>query len=227
MSIDLETRVTRLEDVLHALDNLGDVPPARILMSPPPGEATEDDAIAILGRGRILCELVDGVLVEKGMGFIESLIAGAIYAAIRAFVMAGKLGVVSVPDGPFRVAHDTILIPDVAFLSWVRCPGGHLSRGPIADVAPDLAVEVLSVSNTQREMERKRGLYFDGGTLSVWIVDPERRTIAVHDRNEPETPRLYTESDVIELTEVLPGFRLSLADLFGEIDEFQNGPPAA
>lgn len=227
MSIDLETRVARLEDVLLALDGLGDIPPARILMTPPPGTATEDDAIAVLGRGKILCELVDGVLVEKGMGFIESLIAGAIYAAIRSFVMAGKLGIVTVPDGPFRVSSGTILIPDVAFLSWSRCPGGQLTRSPIAGIAPDLAVEVLSASNTRKEMERKRGNYFDGGTLSVWIVDPERRTISVYNQDDPETARIYKENEVIELTEVLPGFRLALADLFGEIDTFLNRPPTS
>lgn len=221
MAIDLETRVARLEDVLHALDGLGDVPPARILMTPSPGTATEDDAIAILGRGRILCELIDGVLVEKGMGYIESFLAITIATMMKAVVKAGRLGIVSGSDGPCRIAPDVILIPDVSFLSWARCPRGG---GPIADVAPDLAVEVLSASNTKAEMERKRGLYFEGGTLSVWIVDPERRTIAVYDRDEPTNPRLYTENEVIELTEILPGFRLSLADLFGEIDEFHNGP---
>ncbi|WP_165072011.1 Uma2 family endonuclease [Paludisphaera rhizosphaerae] len=221
MSIDLETRVTRLEDVLQALDGLHDVPPARILMTPTPGTATEDDAIAVLGRGRILCELIDGVLVEKGMGYIESFLGVAIAAMMRAFARAGRLGIVSGSDGPYLLAPEVVLIPDVAFLSWARCPTGS---GPIMAVAPDLAVEILSISNTKAEMERKRGLYFDGGTLSVWIVDPERRSIAVYDRDEPETPRVYAENDVIELAEILPGFRLSLAELFGEIDEFQNGP---
>jgi Uma2 family endonuclease len=68
-------------------------------------------------------------------------------------------------------------------------------------------------------MVRKRSEYFDAGVGSFWIVDPEARSIAVYDHRDAETPRLFQESDVIEMTEILPGFRLSLAELFGELDE--------
>ncbi|MDG3002884.1 Uma2 family endonuclease [Paludisphaera mucosa] len=221
MSVELETEFQTVQDVI---DQVGGVPPSRIRMKPTPGSATEADAIALHEKKRALCELVDGVLVEKGMGYVESLIAGAIYAMIRGFVRARKLGVASVADGPYLIAPGLILIPDVAFVSWERCPGGRVSRRAVAEVVPDLAVEVLSASNTRAEMDRKRQAYFDAGTSSVWMVSTHERTIAIYDRGIDE-PRKYGEGDVIELQEILPGFRLSLAELFGELDEIEGVPP--
>jgi Uma2 family endonuclease len=75
-------------------------------------------------------------------------------------------------------------------------------------------------------MHRKRKMYFDSGTLSVWMADPRKRTIAVHDRDADQA-RLYRDSDVIELQEILPGFRLSLAELFGELDEMHGRPASS
>ncbi|AMV39551.1 Uma2 family endonuclease [Planctomyces sp. SH-PL62] len=222
MSVETEIGIEP-ETMQDLIDRLGGVAPARILMKPPPGSATEADAIAVNEKKRVLCELVDGVLVEKGMGHVESIIAGAIHAMIRAFVRSRKLGVTTVADGPYRVAPGVVLVPDVAFVSWGRYPGGRVGREAIADVSPDLAVEVLSASNTPAEMSRKRRLYFDSGTQSVWMVDPVERTIVIHER-EAAQPRTYRETDVIELRDILPGFRLSLAELFGELDETRDAP---
>ena len=221
MSVETQADLETFQDVI---DQLGGVPPSRILLRPIPGTATEADAIAVHEKKRILCELVDGVLVEKGMGYIESLIAGAIYALIRAFVRERRLGVVSVADGPYRLDDGLVLIPDVAFVGWERLPGGRIGRESIAEVAPDLAVEVLSAGNTKAEMARKLRLYFAAGTRSVWLVDPNARTIAIHD-DGAEHPCRYERLDVIELREILPGFRLSLDDLFSELDE--TGPPSS
>src|SRR5438094_8960951 len=77
------------------LERLGGISPARVRMSPPPGTATEKDVMEIECREDRLFELVDGVLVEKAMGFKESMLAGAILAALRAFVVPRKLGVVT------------------------------------------------------------------------------------------------------------------------------------
>jgi Uma2 family endonuclease len=68
------------------------------------------------------------------------------------------------------------------------------------------------------EMDRKRREYFDAGVDVVWLIDPESRTAAVYRRGQ-EAARNYQPSETIEETEVLPGFRLVLADLFAELDE--------
>ena len=66
-----------------------------------------------------------------------------------------------------------VRIPDVAFTSWERLPGRRVPPEPIPELAPDLAVEVLSQSNTEAEMTRKRGEYFAAGVRLVWLVDPD------------------------------------------------------
>lgn len=216
MSAELRTEMRKLQD---ALDDLGGVSPARILAAPPPGLASEHDVIRLNGRKRELCELVDGFLVSKAMGFREALIAMTLGAMLRRFVRAGRLGVVTGADGAFRLAPGLVRMPDVAFTSWANIPEGRVPTEKVVAFSPDLAIEVLSASNTPGEMIRKRSEYFDAGVGSFWIVDPEARTIAVFDHGDAETPRLFQESDVIEMTEILPGFRLSLAELFGELDE--------
>lgn len=216
MSVDAAIEADGLRD---AIDRLGGIPASRVLLDPRPGSATEADLEAIRDRDGVPCELIDGVLVEKGMGYLESLVAGAIYAMIREFARSRRLGVATVPDGLYRMAPGLLFAPDVAFVSWGRHPDRRVQQVAVAGMVPDLAVEVLSESNTRAEMDRKRRDYLASGTLSVWIVDPRKRTIAVYDHRDAETPRLFQESDAIEMAEILPGFRLSLAELFGELDE--------
>lgn len=200
------------------LDSLGGIPASRVLLKPAPGTATEADLIAVNTGKRHLCELVDGVLVEKPMGIRESLLAAALIALIHGFVKANKLGFVTGEAGTMRLMSGLIRIPDVAFMAWDRVPGRRIPTQPIPDLSPDLAIEVLSVSNTKAEMDRKIREYFESGTTLVWLVDPKERTITIHDRDEAEA-RVFGGSDVIILDKVLPGFRLTPADLFDELDE--------
>lgn len=204
------------QTIADMLDALGDIPPERVLMNPPPGTATEQDAIQCEARQNRLCELVDGILVEKGVGYQESIIAGAILALLRAFVIPRNLGCVSGSDGMMRLFPGLIRMPDVAFASWSRFPGGRLPVEPAPSIAPDLAIEVLSVSNTDREMQRKRCEYFAAGVSLVWIIDPRQRIALVY--TSPDEFTEYGESDSLTGGEVLPGFTLSLSELFAELD---------
>ena len=81
--------------------------------------------------------------------------------------------------------------------------------------APDLAVEVLSPSNTVREMEQKIDLYFGAGSRMVWIVSPERRTVSVY--TSPFEVRILREQDTLEGGDVLPGFSYELSKLFAAV----------
>lgn len=213
---------TDVRSIQDWIDQLGGVPPSRILTPPAPGDATEADLIAV-NEGKLhLCELVDGVLVEKAMGIRESLMAAVLIELLREFVKPRKLGIVTAPDGTMRLMPGLVRIPDVAFISWDRVPGRRVPTQPIPDLSPDLAIEVLSVSNTKAEMDRKIREYFETGTTFVWLVDPIIRTITIHDRDESE-PRAYSGSEAIVLNKVLPGFRITPAELFDELDE--QGPP--
>jgi len=208
--------VPLLGTVADLLDRLGGVPPRRVWLHPTPGMATEDDVISAERRANRLCELVDGVLVEKAMGFPESVLAGAILAALRAFVKPRKLGVVSGADGMMRLVPGLIRIPDVAFISIERLPGGHMPVQPVPDLVPDLAVEVLSESNTEAEMDRKRREYFDAGVRLLWVVDPGPRTVAVY--TAADQFRVLLQDDTLDGDPVLPGLTLPLRPLFAELD---------
>src|SRR5271165_418089 len=87
-------------ELLHAL---GDIPSSRVILDPWPGTATEEDLLHFVERDT-LCELVDGTLVEKPVGYEESLIALAIAQALRTFVRPRKLGIVSGPDATLRLS---------------------------------------------------------------------------------------------------------------------------
>jgi Uma2 family endonuclease len=208
---------TKLENLQDLVESLGNIPLSRIRMFPPPGLATESDVIEAERDRNRLYELVEGVLVEKGIGYGESLLAGALIEILRRFVRPRKLGLVSAPDGMLRLFPGLVRIPDVAFAAWDRFPDRKVPTAPVPTVVPDLVVEVLSESNTPAEMERKRGEYFDAGVRLIWVVDPEYRSIRVY------TPdgglSTLSASQTLEGGDVLPGFALELSELFAELDE--------
>jgi Uma2 family endonuclease len=96
------------------LKRLGDIPAGRVRWHPTPGTATEKDVIEALDREDRLCELVEGTLVEKPMGYEESDIAGLILTALNNFVRPRKLGIVTGADGTIKLFAGLIRIPDVA-----------------------------------------------------------------------------------------------------------------
>jgi Uma2 family endonuclease len=185
----------------------------RVQMRPAPGTATIQDVIVAQQREGRLCELVDGVLVEKAVGYPESVVAGLILTALNVFVLPRKLGQVSGADGTIELMPDLVRIPDVAFTSRERLRDSNYSPTAVPRLAPNLVVEVLSESNTAREMSVKRQEYFAAGVELVWEVDPKQRGATVY-RSLTDSEQL-TERDQLDGWRVLPGFELSLAELFG------------
>ncbi len=120
-----------------------------------------------------------------------------------------------------RLLQGLIRIPDVAFIRWAALPGGKVPAAPVPQIVPDLAVEVLSDSNTAREMTRKVGEYFATGVRLVWIIDPDPRTVAVY--TTATDPVILSEADTLSGGDVLPGFALPLKDLFAELDRRGQG----
>lgn len=119
-----------------------------------------------------------------------------------------------------RLFAGLVRIPDVAFISWARLPGGTVPEEPVPELVPDLVVEVLSRTNTPGEMRRKRQEYFQAGAVLVWMVDPDRRTVTVF--TSPTDFAEHAERDSIDGGTVLPGFTLSLAEFFQELDRRAN-----
>jgi Uma2 family endonuclease len=105
---------------------------------------------------------------------------------------------------------DTVRIPDIAFVAAARRPP-YPARG-WWQLAPDLAVEVVSPTNTLSELQSKAQEYLAAGTRAVWIVDPAARTNTVY-RSKSDI-RLYDAGDELVDNDVLPGFPLRVGELF-------------
>jgi Uma2 family endonuclease len=196
------------------LKRLGHVPAKRVRLHPTPGTATEKDLIDVLDRENVLCELVDGTLVQKAMGYEESALAVLISVFLSNYVRPRKLGIVTGSDGTIRLFPGLVRMPDVAFASWGCFPDRKRPRTPIPQLAPDLVVEVLSKSNTKSEMAKKLGEYFGAGVKVVWMVDPRKRTVRVHKAVDQSV--LFKEGQTLDGGAVLPGFVLRLDELFAD-----------
>jgi Uma2 family endonuclease len=191
-----------------------DVPPERIRLVPTPGTATEADVVRIRNEERRLYELVDGILVEKAMGTWESVIAVFLIRMVGNFVEEHDLGIVAGEAGMLRLRLGLVQIPDGLFISWDQFPNRKLpdENEAVWDVHPDLAIEVLSPSNTAQEMKRKRKEYFAAGTRLVWIVDPPTKTVAIY--TAPTDPRIIGVGDILTGDDVLPGLEISVERIF-------------
>ena len=193
---------------------LGDIPPERILLEPTPGTATEGDLIRVNERDNLLCELVFGTLVEKAMGAEESKLEHWIAYLLYKYLEDNEIGELMSGSGFMRLAKGIVRAPDVSFFLWQHATTEEEDRKhPIANTFPDLAVEVVSRSNTPKELARKRKEYFKAGTTLVWQVYPKTRTVEVY--TSPTRFRTLTLADTLDGGEILPGLQIPLKRLFG------------
>lgn len=195
-------------------ERFGPMPVHRFRFDPAPGTATEDDVVRIHDRENRLYELVEGVLLEKTMGWYESYLAVRISTLLNVFVLPRKLGIVAGADGMYRLNPDLVRIPDVSFIRRDRFTTRRLPRNPLCRVVPNLAVEVLSESNTRKEMGEKLLDYFGCGVELVWYVEPAAKTIRVY--RSPRRSKLIRETQSIDAPDLLPGFSFALSDLFAD-----------
>ena len=190
---------------------LGGIPLDRIWFHPAPGTAAEKDVVEAEERENRLCELVDGTLVEKAMGFEEARLAARLIYLVNSYLDENDLGICVRADGMMRIAPGLVRIPDMSFITWDRLPGRESPREPIPDLAPNLAVEVLSEGNTKSEMARKVREYFEAGVVLVWLIDPKKRTARVFSTVEKSV--LLRADQALDGGDVLPGFVIRLSDL--------------
>ena len=194
------------------LKHFGGIAPERIRLKPTPGTATERHVTEVNDHEDKLYELIDGVLVEKVMGAPEALVAMKIGSRLEHFADEHGLGVVLGADGTLRLMPGLVRIPDVAFISFERLPGRKFPAQAIPDLAPDLAIEVISERNTKQEMERKLKDYFFAGVRLVWYIDLKKQTAEVY--TSPDQRVTVTEEQMLDGGDVLPGFRLSMRKIF-------------
>ncbi|HQX49934.1 MAG TPA: Uma2 family endonuclease [Planctomycetaceae bacterium] len=197
------------------LTELGGISADRVHHTPGPGSATIED-LRYANENGALCELIDGTLVEKAMGWQESLVAAYLIELIGSFSRLHNLGLVTGPDGFVRILGSLVRGPDVAFVSWDRLPNRRMPVASVPECVPDLAVEVLSLGNTLAEMSRKRREYFHAGVRLVWMIDPRERTVAVY--TSITNVSVIGETGKLSGGDVLPRLEIDLAELFAELD---------
>ena len=183
---------------------------SRIRQNPPPGRGTVDDVIRLNDHEDRLYELVDGILVAKTAGLEESCIVINIGTFLNNFVR--PRGLVAGEGGTIQLDINLVRIPDVSFISWERVPAAQVPKDPVPLLVPDLAVEVISRSNTPKEMAEKLQEYFEKGVRLVWYVRPRGRVVDVYTTPDSFTRR--TASMRLDGGDVLPGFSVQVGELF-------------
>jgi Uma2 family endonuclease len=174
---------------------------------------TPEDLLTMPDGGRY--ELVNGQLVEKGMGAESDWISARIIRRIGNFVEQHGLGEVFGTETGFQCfRHDRKQVrkPDGSFVLEGRLAGGRIPRGHVR-IAPDLAIEVISPNDSYYLVDAKVHEYLDAGVRLVWVINPDNRTLKVY-RLDDQRPVELAVGDVLDGGDVLPGFSCPLADLF-------------
>lgn len=174
---------------------------------------TVDDLLAVPDDG-YRYDLVNGELRRMSpAGGEASALGVGIAARLWFHVTERGLGKVFGADGTFVLSNDprTALVPDVAFVRADRLPSDVEQRRPL-HLAPDLAVEVVSPGDAMPEVMAKVRLYLEAGTPLVWVVLPRRKQVMVHQADG--TMRTLGVGDLLDAGDVVPGFRLGVADIF-------------
>jgi len=166
--------------------------------------------------GTMLYELDNGRLIslpphDDAHGAVEGSIVGSLYSdgeqAGNGKVRCGGTGVV-LWRNPDRVVGADALFVANASLPIRRSPEGYL------ETIPDLVLEVVSRNDTRAYIQRKVDDYLAAGVRIVWVADPQRQTITIH--RPGAAPEVLGVGDMLTAGEVIPGFRMPVADAFRE-----------
>ncbi len=179
-------------------------------MATAPQYLTDADLLALPRDGRKY-ELVDGAIRVSPAGFRHGVVSVRLTWRLNTFVREAQLGYVLESSTGYRLPGGNVRSPDVSFVCRERLAGHELPVG-FAEFAPDLAVEVLSPEDRQREILDKVGEYLAAGVGLVWVIDPEKRSAAVF-RSLTDV-RHVDHGGALEGEDVLPGFRCHLTELF-------------
>ena len=183
-------------------------------MSAQPTLMTADELLR-LPRGTWRHELVGGALRRMTpAGHIHGMIAARVGARLLPFVEEHRLGEVYAAETGFllRRSPDTVRAPDAAFVRRERLAAMTLQPEGYFPGPPDFAVEVLSPSDTDRDVRAKIVDWLDCGCQAVLVLDPTDRTARVH--RPGRAAESFTSQDLVGIPELLPGWSLNLADLF-------------
>lgn len=159
-------------------------------------------------------DLIRGELIAMAPASEEH---GSIAFTLNTFlgphIRRGKLGRGYTAETGFVLQRDpdVVLVPDVAFVRAERLPAAEL-RPKFFEGPPDLAVEVVSPSESSTHVQEKVLEYLEAGTRLVWVIEPRRRTLTVYRADHSAV--LLLEHDLLDGEDVLPGFSIRAGEIF-------------
>ncbi len=178
-----------------------------------PALMTADDVLRMPNPNDFRMELVRGELMTMApAGFDHGAKGGVLHTALGGYVRLHRLGVVPTSDTGYILSRDpdTMRCPDTSFVSAARIP-----EEPVMGFfpgAPDLAVEVLSPTDSFEETELKVQEYLQAGTKLVWVVRPRLKGVIVY--RPSQKPEWLGVGETLSGEDVVPGFSLPVADIF-------------
>jgi Uma2 family endonuclease len=174
---------------------------------------TEASTSALLRDSEALYEVVNGEMVALApMGAHEVWLASFLSIRLGGFVQLQNLGYVVV-EMLFELGKGLQRRPDVAYVSYQQWPRRRcIPRTNAWTVVPELAVEIVSLTNAFEEVVGKVSEYFTAGVQRVWIITPAEQRVYVYE--SPTQIKVVTVQEELRDEFLLPGFSLSLAELF-------------
>jgi Uma2 family endonuclease len=176
-----------------------------------------DEEFMALSRDGHRYELVNGEVLDMGNSGMEHGGIGSLLGGLLAiYVKQHKLGIVCDSSTAFTLKTGNKRSPDVSFVAKDRLKG--LKRPPrgFFQGSPDLAVEILSPSNTIEEIHDKIVEYFDNDTRLVWVIHPDEKYVLIY--HSPEPDRFLRSGDRLDGEEIVPGFSMAVSELFEDWD---------
>ncbi len=178
-----------------------------------PKQSVSAEALLHMPDDGFLYELVQGEVRRMSpAGFKHGAVAAQIVFLLQSFAKPKRLGVVGTAEAGFVLARgpDTVRAPDVWFVARERIPP-EPSEG-FGQLAPDLAVEVMSPSDRPDDVQSKVLEYLAAGTRLVWVAFPRTKTVTVY--RSAQSIRLLSPEETLSGEDVVPGFSCKIAELF-------------
>lgn len=175
---------------------------------------TEEELMRLPHDG-FKCELVEGELRMAPTGFNHEDLISALNSRLYPFVAKHRLGAVCGSNLGCWMQSGNLLCPDLSFISRERVPRSTEDRQHYFQGAPDLVIEVVSPWDRDARLREKMTDYFASGARLAWVIQSREKSALVY--AAANNPRLLRVTDSLEGEDVLPGFRLPLAELFAEL----------
>lgn len=160
------------------------------------------------------CELVKGVIHRTPLtGFEHGVLSGTIGSLLEEHINIHCLGAVCSAGTGFKISQnpDTVRAPDAAFVRQESIDAQGIPQS-YWDGAPDLAVEVISPSDTYTEVEEKVDEWLIASCAMVWVINPRRETVEVY--RSPEDITVLQKDDILDGGDVIEGFQCPVKDIF-------------